>query len=293
MEQKVDRELQLGQYIPMHYHYQMLQDEARMLGFKGAIRSAVPLSGRVLELGGGTGVLSFFAAENASKVWCVEQQPALAAKAKELLALNTFNSKVEVIQSDAMSYLPPEPVDVVICEMLHSALLREKQIQVITSFKERYKSRFNEKLPRFIPEATVLGFDLICQDYNFFGYYAPLPNFQYPGECDRICQLSDPSVYGIVKYSSPIQQSFQCNMEIQIKKSGNLNGIRFITSNSLYILVKENRAINWMNQNLTIPLSSPLPVNSGDIVQVSFFYGAGDEIEALQDSIRINARKAG
>lgn len=178
---KDDRELQLGQYIPLHYHFQMLQDEARMLSFKEAIRLAVPSNGKVLELGGGTGVLSFFAAERASKVWCVERQPALAGKAKELLALNSFQAEVEVVKADAASYLPPEPVDVVICEMLHSALLREKQTQVIASFKERYKARFGKKLPRFVPEATVLGAELISQDFNFFGYYAPLPNFQYPG----------------------------------------------------------------------------------------------------------------
>lgn len=56
--------------------------------------------------------------------------------------------------------------------------------------------------------------------------------------------------------------------------------------------MKENRAVNWMNQNLIIPLSSSVPVNSGDLAQVSFSYQAGDEIERLQESIRVSIRTA-
>ena len=37
-----DEEKLLGQYIPIHYHYQMLDDEARMTGFKSALDFVVP-----------------------------------------------------------------------------------------------------------------------------------------------------------------------------------------------------------------------------------------------------------
>jgi protein arginine N-methyltransferase 1 len=50
----------LGQFIPLHYHHNMLSDVVRMRGFKAAIDYAVPPGGKVLELGGGTGVLSLF-----------------------------------------------------------------------------------------------------------------------------------------------------------------------------------------------------------------------------------------
>ena len=53
----------LGQYIPLHYHYQMLSDEARISSFKAALQLLVPEGGKVLELGAGTGIMSFFAAQ--------------------------------------------------------------------------------------------------------------------------------------------------------------------------------------------------------------------------------------
>lgn len=36
-ESPINPELLLGQFIPLHYHYQMLLDEPRMLGFRSAI----------------------------------------------------------------------------------------------------------------------------------------------------------------------------------------------------------------------------------------------------------------
>ena len=89
--------VQLGRFIPQHYHYQMLLDEARMTGFRSALDLVVPTGGRVLELGAGTGVLSYFAARaGAAQVWCVERQPDLANRARELLRANGVGEQVSV-----------------------------------------------------------------------------------------------------------------------------------------------------------------------------------------------------
>jgi SAM-dependent methyltransferase len=145
----------LGQFIPLHYHHNMLMDSARMQGFKAAINHAVCPGAKVLELGGGTGVLSWFAAAKAEKVWCVEFNTDMVTEARRLLSQNRDGHKVEVVHADAFEYLPPEPVDVVICEMIHVAMLREKQVQIIESFKQRYRQRFGLRLPLFI-RSTVL-----------------------------------------------------------------------------------------------------------------------------------------
>ena len=56
----------LGQFIPLHYHHNMLMDQNRMHAFKSAIAYAVKPGAKVLEPGGGTGVLSCFAAAQAA-----------------------------------------------------------------------------------------------------------------------------------------------------------------------------------------------------------------------------------
>jgi type I protein arginine methyltransferase len=84
----MNSEDELGQFIPLHYHYHMLRDRARMSGFRRAIAASVLPGAKVLEFGGGTGVLSFFAAQQASHVWCVERNPELVNEARRLLPRN-------------------------------------------------------------------------------------------------------------------------------------------------------------------------------------------------------------
>ena len=131
----MDKKNELGQFIPLHYHHNMLLDPARMGGFKTAITQVVQEGSVVVELGGGTGVLSFFAAQKAKKVYYVEYNPELVSEARRILEGNNNGERVELIHADACTFTPPEPIDVVICEMLHVGLLREKQLEVIDAFK--------------------------------------------------------------------------------------------------------------------------------------------------------------
>ena len=146
----------LGQYIPLLYHYNMLQDEDRVGAFRSAIELVVKPGMHVVELGGGTGILSSFAARQGASVSCVERNPELVSCAQRFVETNGLQKQIRVIQADAASYVPDKPVDVVVCEMLHVGLLREKQAQVIAAFKQNYTKTFGKKLPIFVPEASIL-----------------------------------------------------------------------------------------------------------------------------------------
>ncbi|MBI4389167.1 MAG: methyltransferase domain-containing protein [Nitrospinae bacterium] len=280
--------LELGQFIPLHYHYNMLNDGARMAGFKEALEYAVRPGARVLELGGGTGVLSFFAAKNAGKVWCVERNPELAAEARRILALNPDGEKIEIVEADAYDYLPPEPVDAVICEMLHVGLLREKQVPVIASFKERYLEKFGPPLPRFVPEATLQGVQPVQQSFDFHGFYAPTILFQDP-LCiqNKTRELGDVAIYQMLSYAENIPQAIEWNGVMNIVGAGSLNAVRFITKNVLAILVEEQRTIDWRMQYLVLPLEKAISVRKGDSVPIRFSYAPGCPIGELQDSLSV------
>lgn len=277
----------LGQFIPLHYHHNMLMDERRMQGFKAAIETAVFPGAKVLELGGGTGVLSWFAAARAQKVWCVEFNPDLVTEARCLLSQNREGHKVEVIHADAFEYLPPEPVDVVICEMIHVGMLREKQVQMIESFKRRYRARFGSKLPVFVPEAAVMAVQPLQQQYDFYGYQAPIVQFQEPSALQTgTVELAAPSVYSILDFNEAVSESIQWEGQFAINRAGTVNALRFITKNILAVLTQQSSTIDWLNHYLVLPLADPVRVQAGDMLQVGFHYRAGGSIPSLQHALR-------
>lgn len=284
-----DGDQYLGQFIPPHYHYQMLLDESRMQGFEEAIQRAVPPQGLVVELGAGTGVLSSFAARNARKVWSIERNPQMAEIATRFINENGLSDRVEIIRADAKDYCPPEPVDVVICEMLHSGLLREKQLQVIGAFKKNYHTRFPDKpLPTLIPEATILACQPVHQNFTFHGYRAPIPMFFEPHNPETgTSSLTDPLVYSFFEYRGNLPTDLSFQTSIKIATTGELNAVRFVTKNVLHVNLQENRTVDWHNFYMVLPIHAPIPVTVGDRVSIRFSYQPGDPIESLTSSLNV------
>jgi type I protein arginine methyltransferase len=277
----------LGQFIPVHYHHNMLMDPNRMGNFKAAINHVVRPGMRVLELGGGTGVLSWFAAQHAQKVWCVEFNPDMVQEARRILAHNPNGHRVEVVHADAFEYLPPEPVDVVICEMIHVAMLREKQVNVIESFKRRYKKRFGGPLPVFIPEAIVMGVQPLQQDYNFHGYQAPIVQFlEAHYASPSTAELAPPAVYSTLDFTQQVDDFITWEGCIHVKRAGTFNALRFITKNILAVVEEQASTIDWLINYMTLPLATPLKVERADTLSVGFSYRAGASIPTLQAALR-------
>ncbi|MCW2975450.1 MAG: methyltransferase type 12 [Actinomycetia bacterium] len=279
-------ELELGQFIPLHYHFNMLNDVHRTGAFEEAIDLVVPEGGRVVELGGGTGILSFFAGRRAAHVWCVERNPELATVATQLLEENGADN-VELVLADAALWTPPEPVDVVVCEMLHVGLLREKQIQVLAAFAENYFERHGGPLPRFVPEATVQAVQPVEQDYDFHGYVASTPFFQDGNvEQPRTLGLADPSVYHELLYENELTERICWDGTFTIAERGNLNALRVITKNLLAILPQEGRSVDWLMNYLVVPLAHPINVQPGDTIHVSIDYDAGAPLASFAPDVK-------
>jgi len=293
---------EVGQFIPLHYHFAMLCDQYRMEGFNTAINHIVRPGAAVLELGGGTGVLSFFAAQKARKVYCVEFNIELVEKARELLKKNPNGDRVEVIHADAFEYIPPEPVEVVICEMLHVGLVREKQMEMIDAFKKRYKSAFETApMPVFIPMITIQAIQPVFYNFHFTGYHAPIVQFQNQyGINPRTVELGDPVVYHQLVYEEPYELSCKWSGAVPITTEGKLNALRYITKNVLAVTDEppaqqeaENgdssaatpSIVEWYNQYLIVPLENEVLVRPGQHMNISLDYLSGAPLSALTPGI--------
>ncbi|WP_374339283.1 methyltransferase domain-containing protein [Leeia sp.] len=276
-----------GALIPLQYHYHMLSDQARLGAFQQAIAAVIQPGQVVLELGCGTGVLSFLAAQRARTVLAVELLPEMVNTSRHLLAQNGVADRVEVIHADAHDYLPPEPVDVVICEMLHSALLQESQLSVMRTFCQRYQAHFGN-LPRFLPEATLLGVQLIEQQYDFAGYHAPVPLFRQADSLDEHVRLrSEAQCVLSLDYRQPLPASMQWAHTFHIEQSGLCNALRLITKHLLAILPDTARSIDWHSQYLHWPLPKPMHLQPGMKLTIRANYAAGAPVMALTQGLQI------
>jgi len=276
----------LGQFIPIQYHHHMLQDISRMQGFKNAIDLMVKPTDVVLELGGGTGVLSYFAAQHAKKVYCVEYNPELVAEARRLHKLNPNCEKIEVIHGDAMEYVPPEKIDIVVCEMLHSAMLREIQLDGIDAFKRNYQAKWGDQLPIFIPGATLLGVQPIYQDFKFEGYYAPVIMFQNPYSLDgRTTEMGDIAVYNQIVYDQSYDLRIKWDGKLTVSADGKVNALRFITKNVLAFNPANQQIIDWHNGHLVLPIKET-EVKQGAEISVSFDYNSAAQLTDLKPIVK-------
>ncbi|MBL8511634.1 MAG: methyltransferase type 12, partial [Betaproteobacteria bacterium] len=226
-------------------------------------------------------------------VWCVEYNPEMAEEARRLLARNHNGHKVEVVEADAFSYLPPEPVDVVICEMIHVAMLREKQVEMIESFKRRYLKYFGGPLPVFIPEAAILGVQPLQQEYSFSGFNAPIVQFRdtqfiSPGATE----LAAPAVYRTLDFLQPNDALIKWDGRFKIEQDGAVNALRFITKNILAIDLVSRTTIDWLNHYMVLPLTLPVAVKQGDELRLRFQYRAGGTIPSLIASLRADVARA-
>ena len=284
---RVDDDAHLGQYIPLHYHGQMLANEQRMAPFHEAIDKLILPGSHVVELGGGTGVMSFLASKHARRVTMVERLPHVAATARRLLAANGVSDKVTVVEADARRFVPDEPADAVICEMLHVGLVREKQIEVLTAFKAAHLARFGRRIPLFIPEASILAVQPIYQPYDFHGYYAPVPFFfeaGIPGV--STVEMGQPKLYATIDYRETLPQSFSVEELLAADQPGTINALRFITKNPVGIFAHERRSADWYMPYMSLALPDPITVEAGEVLRVRFQYEAGASVESLQASIQ-------
>lgn len=148
--------------INVENHVHMLQDTVRMASYQRAIQNQVKDGDVVMDLGAGTGILSFFAARaGASKVYAVEKRPDMINLSKQLAKENGLDEIVEYIDKPSQSIngedLDPKPT-VMVSEIIGNAVLDECIIEFTMDARDRLLA----------PDATLIPYalDLMCVPYD-------------------------------------------------------------------------------------------------------------------------------
>jgi protein arginine N-methyltransferase 1 len=120
-------------WMRLDVHRTMLADEVRVNAFRRAISDVVKEGDAVLDLGTGTGVLAFFAAQaGARKVYAVDSASVIEL-AKKVAAKNRFEN-IEFIRGDIRDLSVPK-VDCVIAELIGPYVIEEGFTEKIAKAK--------------------------------------------------------------------------------------------------------------------------------------------------------------
>lgn len=122
----------------LDYHRSMLGDAIRTGGLKEAIDEVIRPGDVVVDLGTGTGVLSYFAClAGAARVYAIEEGP-VADLAEEICAENGLADRVTFLRGRSYDVEVPEPADVLITETLWNAGIGEGMLGYVVDARRRF-----------------------------------------------------------------------------------------------------------------------------------------------------------
>lgn len=201
-----------------------LYDRRRTLAFRRAILDAVQPGDVVVELGAGSGVLSMFAADaGARRVYAVELDQANLSTLTGTIAANGYGDRITVLAGDATTIDLPEEVDVIICEMIATALLEELQIPAMDNAR-----RFAKPTTKVVLQEYHVFADLVHHPNRFYGKTFDTIRYEFPDRPGLRSQaLSERQPIVAVDFRDRLPSRLvDRTLRIPVSEDGVVNGLR-------------------------------------------------------------------
>ena len=206
------------------YHFKLLRDYGRLSAFKEAIddyaiRNGMDSNGSnskvAFDLGCGSGVLSYFASEYMDRIIAIELNNSTYQLAKE--NLKEFDN-IQVFNDDILSFdfsKLNEKADLIICEMLDTALIDEEEVPVLNRAR-----KFLKDDGEIIPKGMINSAEPIFMNNHFIQYeddeYSPI-----------YVSLGESVVYSEFDFMNEIDCDFSAKIELKIFNRDDLDKISF------------------------------------------------------------------
>lgn len=220
----------------LDYHLSMLHDVARMDSFRRAINATVQPGDVVVDIGCGTGVLSFMACEaGAAKVYAIEGGPVIDV-ARELAVANGFADRIEFLNGWSIDVGLPERADVLISETIGNAGLDEGIVAWTCDARKRLLRPGAALLPQRLRVwvAAAESFD----DYVLVSdWQSPFLPYDYTAAHRRAARtlwfvdltpnhlLGQPELAADVDLTTAPNETITSRGEVQVDRDGTLHGL--------------------------------------------------------------------
>lgn len=248
------------------YQQNLLSDIERLTAFYEAINEKS--RGIVYDLGTGSGVLSSWAAPLARFVYAVEKNPRTAELAQN--NLHTFKN-ISLTVNDAKDTIFPENADLIICEMMDTALIDEDQVPVLNSVR-----KYLEKNGDIIPCGVINGVEAVNLEI-------PHPIYQ-EGKIPCYELMSGLFIYDKINFKTHIKEKAEYHTNIRLNAAGIVSGIK-ITTFTLLTSQIICGPTPMLNPPLFIP-TNELNVKKDENIILNLKYVMGGGLDTVRASIK-------
>ena len=248
------------------YHNDLLKDTDRLSVFYQAIKEYNSNSQLAYDLGCGSGVLTYFLTDYFNEIISLEINKKTFDCAKD--NLKDFDN-VTVINSNVLDYKFTKKADLIVCEMLDTALIDEEEIPVLN-----YARKFLKEDGKIIPQGVINAAELVNLERHYLHWDEGNVNYEV---------LSNQLIYDELNFMDEINPEFQTTLKLKVTRDGVLNGLKITT----YTKLNENiiaGPLPMLNPPLLIPLDE-MKVKVNDFIEVELKYIMGNGIESIGTKI--------
>jgi predicted RNA methylase len=257
----------------LSYHLEMIRDAERVGAITAALDECLDEDTVHCELGVGTGIFANYAAERCRKVYAVEQDPAIFRIARENIARSGLGHKIELIQEDALAFIPPEKVDTLLVEMMSVWCINEPQIPVLNhALKHILKAD-----GRAIPSRIVNTFELGYYQFDALGVSCKASIPEFSGST-RPRIMSRSFVFNDFDFKQENPEQYQQSVPVVSLLSGSINCVRLSSLVQFSDSVTFFSTDSLMPQTI-VPLEKEITVLSGEPLQFSAAFSARTNLD--------------
>jgi hypothetical protein len=265
----------------LEVHRGLLQDESRTNAFREAIRRCVTPDSVVLDLGAGSGILSFFACEaGARRVFAVD-----ATHSADLAAFLSrhlgFADRIQVIHDRSTNIELPERADLLVTETLGAFGFNEQILSSVVDARARLLTVDAIIIPRSIDLYLVPTDDAAIYEQRVkwwnekpYGFdFSPLSvfasNIVFVGSVDSASFLATPARVIAANLSTIESADVSGRAHFTIARAGLLHGFagwfRATLADGIE-LSNEAPGSHW--DHVFLPLQTPIHVEEGTAIDV-------------------------
>jgi protein arginine N-methyltransferase 1 len=219
----------------LEMHAFLLNDAVRTLSYREAIRRVVRLGDVVADLGTGSGILAFFAAQaGASQVFAVEYAPVIHL-AERAASINGMADRITFINGNALAVELPRPADVLVSEAME-VLGTHQTVRAVIQARPRWLKPGGRVIPERLriclapvqaPKAYSFAALEAAQDYGMS--LAPLKdtllNMVYSVALQPDQMLAAPQVVYELDLATATSATVDAEASFRITRAGTLHGL--------------------------------------------------------------------